>query len=444
MSPSPSPQLPAVTQPSLPYIWLPSVVQRLAELLPPNEVALTLRLVDKATAQQLCGPQHATVHLSQPVPHRDFVRRWAGPGAMRCLTRKQRLSLRCLVARSGSIANLEVLLAGDEAPDPRNGDVLIAAAGAGQKAVVEWLSIQHPFMEEVVELQRPLCGLLLETGWWDEDGDLYGRFHGAAFAAAPAAAEKGHVGLMEWLLSYGGNCRDVRLLEGAAAGLDLPTLRRLKPDHFRFRHAPEAPASDTADWQAKVNWLLVQQCPLRAEVCEAVASRPDALPRLQRGNVEALQYVLDQSAEVAGVEAEEDEDVEVEVEEEEEEEPCNCWLRAAAGGHVAVMELLHTHGVPIDRRATLKAAMGGHLPALAWLVERLGAATALTAAVFAAAASSGRMELLVWLRERGCPWDKMTFALAANSGSEEQIEWLAAQGCPMEVGSWGKRSQKGC
>ncbi|PNH03504.1 hypothetical protein TSOC_010437, partial [Tetrabaena socialis] len=43
----------------------------------------------------------------------------------------------------------------------------------------------------------------------------------------------------------------------------------------------------------------------------------------------------------------------------------------------------------------------------------------------------GIMELLVWLRERGCPWDAMVFAAAAEGGSEEQLEFLAEQGCPM-------------
>ncbi|PNH09155.1 Ankyrin repeat domain-containing protein [Tetrabaena socialis] len=473
MPPSATPQLPAVAQPSsvgLPYIWLPSVVQRLAELLPPNEVALSLRLVDKATAQQLRGPQHATVHLSQPVPHRDFVRRWAGPGAMRCLTRKQRLSLPCLVARSGSIANMEVLLAGDEAPGPINSDVLIAAASAGQKAVCGWLSLLEvssagaAVKAAASSGNEELCNWLLGHGcWWDESGDPFGEIGMAAHAAAPAATWKGHVGLAESLLQRAPDGWHEDLLVGAAAGLDLPILRRLKPKYFRFlgpdpRDTPEGPAmrcavgaaaaSDTVDWQAKVDWLVAQGCPLGAEACEAVASRPDALRRLQwlrqrgcplsshvthllagAGNVEALQYVLDQGAEVAGDNEEEEEE---EDEEGEEKQPCNCWLRAAAGGHVAVMELLHARGVPIDEKATLKAAEGGHLPALVWLVERLGPAMALTTDVFAAAAASGRVELLVWLRERGCPWDKMTFATAASCGSEEQIEWLAAQGCPVE------------
>ncbi|PNH04223.1 hypothetical protein TSOC_009646, partial [Tetrabaena socialis] len=41
------------------------------------------------------------------------------------------------------------------------------------------------------------------------------------------------------------------------------------------------------------------------------------------------------------------------------------------------------------------------------------------------------MALMVWLRERGCPWNEFAFAVSALFGTEEQLEWLAEQGCPM-------------
>ncbi|PNH10872.1 hypothetical protein TSOC_002393 [Tetrabaena socialis] len=82
-------------------------------------------------------------------------------------------------------------------------------------------------------------------------------------------------------------------------------------------------------------------------------------------------------------------------------------------------------------RGAAAAAANGNLPVVAWLVEVLGAATALTAGVYADAASSGSAELLAWLHQHGCPWDASVLASAAREGSEEQLEWLVERGCPM-------------
>ncbi|KXZ47037.1 hypothetical protein GPECTOR_38g274 [Gonium pectorale] len=48
-----------------------------------------------------------------------------------------------------------------------------------------------------------------------------------------------------------------------------------------------------------------------------------------------------------------------------------------------------------------------------------------------AARFSGSVELLGWLRERGCPWDATACEGAAEGGCEEALEWLAERGCPM-------------
>ncbi|PNH05498.1 hypothetical protein TSOC_008243 [Tetrabaena socialis] len=79
-------------------------------------MACALHLVNKATAAQFSTPQRTTVRLSQPVPHHAFLWRWAGPDAMRTLAQQQRLELPRLTARSGSIANLEMMLARDDLP----------------------------------------------------------------------------------------------------------------------------------------------------------------------------------------------------------------------------------------------------------------------------------------------------------------------------------------
>ncbi|PNH11026.1 hypothetical protein TSOC_002188 [Tetrabaena socialis] len=406
-------------------IWLPDIVQRVAVSLTPNEVAGTLRLVNKATAAQLSTPQHTTVWLSQPVPHHAFVGRWAGPDSMRTLEWKQRHELTRLTACSGSIANLEVLLARDDMPAMLKHDVFVAAAAAGQLGVCIWLRERGCCRNDRLVLraaartgQQAVCEWLLANGC--PEADTYGN-------AAAKAAEGGHVSLMDWLLLHAGSAHVESVLAGAAVGCDLhdtyvDTLPGGQPEQYSPFLLSAAAGSPTADWQAKVEWLEARGYPTSC-ACWAAAARPHMFPRLQwlrqrgypldefmagcaagAGNVEALQYVLDEGV---------------------------------RGGHVAVLEMLDARGAHRSGQTVRTAAAAAHLPAVAWLVEKLGAAAALTARVFEAAARAGSMELLRWLRARGCPWDATVFAAAAEGGSEEQLEWLVEQGCPMGVGAGG-------
>ncbi|PNH04065.1 hypothetical protein TSOC_009814, partial [Tetrabaena socialis] len=424
-------------------MWLPELVQRFAVSLSPNEVAGTLRLVNKATATQFRGTQHSTMRLSQPVPHHAFVWRWAGPGAMRRLSVCDRRALARLTARSGSTANLEVLLARDDlgldAP-PMLDSLFESAAEAGQLDMCAWLQQQG----------WPLGTCLLDAAARGGQQAVYewllanGCPNGNEVEAAAQAAKRGHVRMMDWLLLGASAPEEMPLckedlLQAVAAGCDLPTLQRLHhtyldsrggelPDWSQQEVVAAAAGSPTADWQAKVLWLEARGCPRAEEACTRAAAEPDALARLQwlrqrgypfgqlvahraagAGSVEALQYVLDQGG--AGYDG------------------VGLMESAAHGGHVAIMEVLHARGIPADEHATVLAAAGGHLPAVAWLVEKLGAGTALTAGLFVYA--TGNMALMMWLREMGCPWGEQVFALAAKDGSEEQLEWLAEQGCPM-------------
>ncbi|PNH05497.1 hypothetical protein TSOC_008241 [Tetrabaena socialis] len=303
-------------------IWLPELVQRFAASLTSNEVACALRLVNKATAAQFSTAQRTTVRLSQPVPHHAFLWRWAGPDAMRTLAWKQRFELPCLTARSGSIANLEVLLARDDLPPVLAPYVFRAAAAAGQLDVCVWLRQQAcpwcvGYLAAAAEGgHRAVCEWLLANGYPDT-----GNHRGGPDAAA---ARGGHVDLLDWLLlrAGGAHVAVLYLLAGAAEGCDLPTLKRLHhtyvdapPEEPPFLFKPAiisaAAGSPTTDWQAKVEWLEARGYPQARIAFEVAAAQPDALPRLQwlrqrgypfdvivvasaaeAGNVESLQYVL--------------------------------------------------------------------------------------------------------------------------------------------------------
>ncbi|KXZ48815.1 hypothetical protein GPECTOR_25g400 [Gonium pectorale] len=99
-----------------------------------------------------------------------------------------------------------------------------------------------------------------------------------------------------------------------------------------------------------------------------------------------------------------------------------------------VLTWLRQRGCPLNgRRVALSAARRGHqLAALAWAAEGLGASLQ-SAELMDAAAASGRVEVMAWLRERGCPWGKGMFAGAARAGCKAALEWLEERGCPLPV-----------
>ena len=50
----------------------------------------------------------------------------------------------------------------------------------------------------------------------------------------------------------------------------------------------------------------------------------------------------------------------------------------------------------------------------------------------AAAATAGRLDVLRWLRENGCPWSSDTARRAALGGHLDALRWAVINGCPWE------------
>ena len=77
------------------------------------------------------------------------------------------------------------------------------------------------------------------------------------------------------------------------------------------------------------------------------------------------------------------------------------YPRAAAGvGNVEMLRFLFEEACPWDRRTC------------------------------AAAARSSNLEVLAWLRAKGCPWDARTLDAAAEVGAMDVFEWATSNGCP--------------
>ncbi|GFR45447.1 hypothetical protein Agub_g6843 [Astrephomene gubernaculifera] len=431
----------------------PELAERIFAYLPPNDIACTARLVNKAAAAHFSGPQYTVVRLSLPVPEHAFKHHWGRPDATRGLIWDQRVTLVRLTARSGCIANLELALDSTELPISSSPSCQHArrlfevAAAAGQLEVCQWL--QQRGCDSSLALsaaaeagQRAVCEWGLAAGWPLTDLAVY------------AAARGGQVGLLEWLLQLWPQDRPPvnagTLLESAAQGCELGVLKDLWEQHGERLQGWEtldimegAACSLTPDWQAKVEWLEEHGAIKTHYICDRATICPDAGERLRwlhaRGypitahqtylamkhnNLEALRYLLQQGIRPSGR---------------------GAANGAAYSGNVAALELLC---YPADEVQLRVAAQGGHMPAVISLMRRMGrnapvelwgdeeVQRLLSVELFDAAAKSGNMELMRWLRQRGCPWGPGAVHGAAAAGWVEGLEWLVEQGCPMpESGS---------
>lgn len=83
------------------------------------------------------------------------------------------------------------------------------------------------------------------------------------------------------------------------------------------------------------------------------------------------------------------------------------------------------------------AARSGSVPVLEWVLDVLlrEASPPLSPLVATAAAGSGALgsvEVLTWLRRRGCQWNAFTFAAAVGTRDIGLLEWLWAERCPRD------------
>ncbi|EFJ46643.1 hypothetical protein VOLCADRAFT_92810 [Volvox carteri f. nagariensis] len=438
-------------------VWIPGIIQSIATFLPPNEVAGTLRLVNKDTAKQLV--EFKTLQLSRPSPRHAFSHRWGVPAAFRELDHISQVRLQCLTAASGSIENMEVVLmssAGTFSPLAA-GALLGTAAAAGQLEMCQWLRAHGCGWGNALS-KASKAGHLRVCQWMLASGC-------PCDAAAVYAAERGgHEDMSAWLLEQRGEvdlCLKVdlvKLAEAAAEGFSLAVLQRRHgpimqvpfgsmlywDEHTGARIIAAAACSPTPDWHAKVEWLekLFDLHHRPVEPCVAVAGRlnddGDATSRLKWlhdrgyplseraaaeaaacGNLSALRYITQRGGPGS-------------------RSPGYLVASAALGRHTAVLEYLHTacgwevgQGHRGIRGLVGVGALDGHVPLVLWAADALGVGLAgVGGELFDLAALGGSLEMMSWLRQRGCGWGHVAVSGTALFGSEAALEWLADQGCP--------------
>ncbi|KAG2427482.1 hypothetical protein HXX76_012415 [Chlamydomonas incerta] len=157
------------------------LIERIASFARQNEIALTLRLVNKAAAELLSSQEHKRVHASQPLPAHAYSSLPAE--TIQLLRFEQRRQLVCDAARSGSLQAVDGALAAmDLRPE---GWLFMAAAGA-------------PGLGPGLALA--LCRLLAARGWPMESAPASPHAPPGTLAAAAAA---GNADVCEWLLAEG-------------------------------------------------------------------------------------------------------------------------------------------------------------------------------------------------------------------------------------------------
>ena len=102
---------------------------------------------------------------------------------------------------------------------------------------------------------------------------------------------------------------------------------------------------------------------------------------------------------------------------------------AAASGQLGLLKYLRAGGSKWDKDTCTYAAKGGHLEVLKWARESDCPWDEETCAW---AAENDHLEVLKWARENDCPWDERTCACAAGVGHLEVLKWARENGCP-----WG-------
>ncbi len=241
-------------QPQLP----PALQLHILSFLPPNDRALSGRLVSPDAADAFSGPQHCTASLSQPLPPHAVP--WAQPGwqqRVRQLPFRHKLQLLCTAAASGSEVNLEVALA----------------------------LLQPSVFPELLQECYPLS-----------------LYYGPTAALDPGAAatKAGHPDLLGWLLRHCPNrVLPEKVLEAAAGHCDLAGLQLawrllrewsrsggsngLRRPFLDLEVLDAAAGSATCDAVAKMEWVLARArrgCGLNYTTAAAAASSGD-LDRLR-------------------------------------------------------------------------------------------------------------------------------------------------------------------
>ncbi len=295
-------------------LQLPPALQlHILSFLPPNDRALSGRLVSPDAAAGLSGPRHFTARLYKPLPPHAVP--WAveaGQQHVRQLPFRHKLQLLCTAAESGSEANLEVALAllqpsvfpellyqdmrkGTAYPNPG-----VAAVEAGHPQLLGWLLRHCPALladrRAILMAAARHCDLAgLQAAWAAlgcSNSMSPSSFIDQNFLDGFAASRVDGKAKLEWVLAEGrGSCSLQESTAAAAARSgDLGRLRWLRDRGCPVDLSTLESALQHADL-AVADWLVDEAgCKLPAasgeegqwkKLLAAAVMSPDGVAKLQ-------------------------------------------------------------------------------------------------------------------------------------------------------------------
>ena len=107
----------------------------------------------------------------------------------------------------------------------------------------------------------------------------------------------------------------------------------------------------------------------------------------------------------------------------------NVCAYAAMSGRLDMLRWLRVKGCPWDESTCSLAARSGHLEVLCWAHDN---GCPWNAETCSSAAFGGHLGIIRWARDNGCPWDEMTCLGAAEGGHYEILRWARDNGCPWD------------
>jgi hypothetical protein len=499
----------------------PDLFRRVASYVHCNEVAGSLKLTCKAAALYLADSRTISCREG-PVPAHALVWKWSQLEAVSGLTHQERGTVARRTIETGSLDAVRRLVTGEGSLEDvgtlghaLTSTMFVAAAGAGQLAVAQHLrrrGCPWDFSAGCVAAgkgHREVCLWLLAEGCPDDllmhnaaarggHADTCEQLLAAgcpwSAEAAGEAADGGHVSLMRRLLQLSEEQPEqrpldvIRLMCGAAEGLDLATLQLLHEQYMPRIPSVRAAAvgasvlqraawGHTADYQEKVDWLLsLGYRPGEEELLSPVwplrlcrgpsASGPALVARLcfmqQRGfrlGVDAALYLLtgtcDEPAALAfmldeaGLQPDDDTAMYI-----ASSACCDASLRS--------LRLLHQRGwlTPVrmySYQLLLQAVKNGQLRAATWVFETLGGGwmepviPGHIERLVGACARGDRLAVASWLIDNVCgngpgkhPYTAELFAAAAQLGSVPLLQQLRERHCPWDATAWQGAVRSGC
>ena len=289
-------------------------------------------------------------------------------------------------------------------------------SAAGSPIGVLPLEMVHAVLAQVDDLDLPAC-LFVCHDWRDAVADRARRtWRRRQHLLSERLAAEGRLAALQW----------------ARSTLDIPWGRKTCSEAARRGHLD------------LLRWVRAQGCPWDENTCSQAA---------RGGHLDLLKWARAQGCPW---------DV-------------KTCQKAARGGHLLLMEWARAQGCPWDKQLSWTAVASGRLDVLDWMttqgypwdLECMWTAAAWTGRreviqwslarglgswqptppgalrLTQAAALQGHLEMLQWLRERGCPWDERTCAAAACGGHLALLRWARANGCPWDDRTCVQAAQEG-